>query len=99
MLVGDCNQNPELRGIDLPGTTDPSAVTLPNNTQESNASVGEWETDREETPTYLESYGCDVFDDMELSFSRAGPVLRRTMLDYRLWSPRVTWSDFGCMIL
>ena len=33
--VGDCDQSPDLCGIDLPEATDPSDVTLPNNMEES----------------------------------------------------------------
>ena len=36
--VGDCDQSPELCGIDLPEATDPSAVTLPEN-MEGNCAI------------------------------------------------------------
>ena len=39
--VGDCDQSPALRGIDLPEATDPSAVTLPENMEESLAILEE----------------------------------------------------------
>ena len=81
--VGGCDQSPELCGIDLPGAIDPSAVTLPKNMEESRAILEEWENDREATLTYLESHGDDVFDSVVLSASRAGPVLKKTVLDYR----------------
>ena len=81
--VGDCDQSPELRGIDLPEATDPSAVTLPEHMEESRAILGEWENDIEATLTYLESHGDDVFDSVVLSASRTGPVLKNTVLDYR----------------
>ena len=81
--VGDCDQSPELCGIDLPEATDHSAVTLPENMEESRAILEEWENDREATLTYLESHGDDVFDSVVLSASRTGPVLKKTVLDYR----------------
>ena len=81
--VGDCDQSPELCGIDLPEATDPSTVTLPENMVESRAILEEWENDREETLTYLESHGDDVFDSVVLSASRTGPVVKKTVLDYR----------------
>ena len=81
--VGDCDQSPELCSIDLPGAIDPSAVTLPENMEESQAILEEWENDREATLTYLESHGDDVFDSVVLSASRTGPVLKKTVLDYR----------------
>ena len=81
--VGDCYQSPELCGIDLPEATDPSAVTLPENMEESRAILEEWENDREATQTYLESHGDGVFDSVVLSASRTGPVLKKTVLDYR----------------
>ena len=62
--VGDCDQSPELCGIDLPEATDPSAVTLPDNMEESRAILEEWENDREATLTYLESHGDGVFDSV-----------------------------------
>ena len=80
--VGDCDQSPELCGIDLPAATDPSAVTLPENMGETRAIFEEWENDREATLTYLESHG-DVFDSVVLSASKTGPVLKNTVLDYR----------------
>ena len=39
--VGNCDQSPELCGIDLPETADPSAVTLPENMEESRAVLEE----------------------------------------------------------
>ena len=69
--------------MDLPKATDPSAVTLPENMEESRAILEEWENDREATLTYLESQGDDVFDSVVLSASRTGPVLKKTVLDYR----------------
>ena len=81
--VGDCDQSPELCGIDLQEATDPSAVTLPENMEESRAILEEWENDRETTLTYLESQGNDVFDSVVLSASRTGPVLKKTVLDNR----------------
>ena len=39
--VGECDQSPELCGIDLPEVTDPSAVTLPENMEESQAILEE----------------------------------------------------------
>ena len=81
--VGDCDQNPELCGIDLPEATDPSAVTLPENMEESRAIIEELENNREATLTFLESHGDDVFDSVVLSASRTGPVLKKTVLDYR----------------
>ena len=53
-------------GKDLPEATDPSAVTLPGypsavtlpeNMEESRAILEEWENDREATLTYLEPQG------------------------------------------
>ena len=58
--VGDCDQSPELCGIDLPEATDPSAVTLHENMEESRAILEEWENDREATLTYLKSHCNDV---------------------------------------
>ena len=81
--VGDCDQSPELCGLDVPEATDPSAVTLPENTEESRAIFEEWENNREATLTCLESHGDDVFDTVVLSDSRTGPVLKRTVLEYR----------------
>ena len=81
--VGDCDQSPELCDIDLPEATGPSAVTLPENMEESQAILEEWENDREATLTYLESHGDDVFDSVVLSASRTGPVLKKTVLDCR----------------
>ena len=78
--VGDCDQSPELCGIDLPEARDPSPVTLPKNM--SRPILEKWENDREATLTYLESHG-DVFDSVVLSASRTGPVLKKTVLDYR----------------
>ena len=49
--VGDCDQSPELCGIDLPEATDPSAVTLPENMEENRAVLEEWENYREATLT------------------------------------------------
>ena len=80
--VGDCDQSPELCGIDLPEATDPSAVTLPENMEESRAILEEWENDIEKTLTYLKSH-CDVFDSVVMSASRTGPVLEKTVLGYR----------------
>ena len=80
---GDSDQSPELCGIDLPEATDPSAVTLPENTEESRAILGERENDKEATLTYLESHGDDMFDSVVLSASRTGPVLKKTVMDYR----------------
>ena len=80
--VGDCDQSPELCGIDLPEATDPSAVTLPENTEGSRAILEEWENDREATLTFLESHSHDVFDSVVLSASKTGPVLTKTVLDY-----------------
>ena len=51
--------------------------------EESRAILEEWENDREATLTYVESHGDDVFDSVVLSASRTGPVLKRTVLDYR----------------
>ena len=58
--VGDCDQKPELCGIDLPEATDLSAVTLPKSMEESRTILGEWENDREATLTHLESHGDDA---------------------------------------
>ena len=49
--VGDCDQSPALCGTDLPEATDPSAVTLPENMEESRAILEEWENYREATLT------------------------------------------------
>ena len=49
--VGECDQSPELCGIDLPEATDLSDVTLPENMEESRAILEEWENDREATLT------------------------------------------------
>ena len=81
--VGDCDQSPELCGIDLSAASDPSAVTLPENMEENRAIFEEWENDREATLTYLESHGDDVFGNVVLSASRMGPVSKKTVLDYR----------------
>ena len=51
--------------------------------QESQAILEEWENDTEATLTYLESHGDDVFDSVVLSASRTGPVLQKTVLDYK----------------
>ena len=51
--------------------------------EENRAISEEWENDREATLTYLESHGDDVFDSVVLSASRTGPVLKKTVLDYR----------------
>ena len=51
--------------------------------EESRAIFEEWENDREATLTYLELHGDDVFDSVVLSASRTGPVLKKTVLDYR----------------
>ena len=51
--------------------------------EESRAILEEWENDRETTLTYLESQGDGVFDSVVLSASRTGPVLKKTVLDYR----------------
>ena len=51
--------------------------------EESRAILEEWENDREATLTYLESHGDDVFDSVVLSASGTGPVLKKTVLDYR----------------
>ena len=80
--VGDCDQSPELCGRNLPETRDPSAVILPENTEESRAILEEWKNDREATLTYLESHGDGVFDSVVLSASRTGPVVK-TVLEYR----------------
>ena len=71
--VGDSDQSPELYGIDLPEATDPSAVTLPENTEEIQATLEEWKNDRD---------GDDVSNSVVLSTSRTGPVLKKTVLDY-----------------
>ena len=63
--------------------TDPSAVTQPENTEEIQAILVEWENDREATLTHLESHGRDVFDSLVLSASRTGPMLKKTVLEYR----------------
>ena len=81
--VGDCDQSPELFVIDLPEATDPSAVTIPENMEESGDIIEEWENDREATMTYLESHSDGVFDSVVLSASRTGPVLKKTVLDHR----------------
>ena len=81
--VGDCDQSPELCDIDLPEATGPSAVTLPENMEESRAILEEWENGREATLTYLESHSDHVFDSVVLSASRTGPVLKKTVLDCR----------------
>ena len=70
--VGDCDQSPELCGTDLPEATDPSAVTLPENTEENRAIFEEWENDREATLIYLESHCDDVM--MCLTVSCCLPV-------------------------
>ena len=51
--------------------------------EENRAIFEEWENDREATLTFLESHGDDVFDSVVLSASRTGPVLKKTVLDYR----------------
>ena len=51
--------------------------------EESRAILEEWENDRQATPTYLESHGDDVFDSAVLSANSTGPVLKKTVLDYR----------------
>ena len=51
--------------------------------EESRTILEEWENDREATLTYLELQGDDVFDNVVLSASRTGPVLKKTVLDYR----------------
>ena len=83
--VGDCDQSPELCGIDLPEAKDPFAVTLPENMEESRAILEEWQNYREATLTYLESHSDDAFDSVVLSVGvrRTGPVLRKTVLDIR----------------
>ena len=43
----------------------------------------EWETNREASLTHLESHGDDVYDSVVLSANRTGPVLKKTVLDYR----------------
>ena len=50
--------------------------------EESRAILEEWENDREATLTYLESHGDDVFAGVVLS-ARTGPVLKKTVPDYR----------------
>ena len=47
--VGDSDQSPELCGIDLHEATDPFAVALPKNMEESRSVLEEWENDREAT--------------------------------------------------
>ena len=94
--VGDCGQSPELCGIHLRAATDPSAVTLSESMEENRAVFEERENDREATLTYLESHGDDVFDSVVLSASRTGPVLKKTVLDYR--SQRFTWPDRGLCV-
>ena len=42
-------------------------------------------SDREATLTYLGSHGDDVFDSVVLSASRTGPVLKKTVLEYRTY--------------
>ena len=78
-LVTD--QSPELCDIDLPEAADPSAVTLPENMEESRAILEERENDREATLAYQESQADDMFDSVVLSASRTGPVLKKTVLD------------------
>ena len=51
--------------------------------QESRASLEELENDRKATLTYLKLHGDGVFDSVVLSAGRTGPVLTRTVLDYR----------------
>ena len=51
--------------------------------EESRAILEEWENDRETTLTYVESHCDDVFDSIVLSANRTGPVLKKTVLDYR----------------
>ena len=67
-IFGDCDQSAELCEIDLP---------------ESRAILDEWENDREATLYNLELRGDDVFGSVVLSASRTGPVLKKTVLDYR----------------
>ena len=49
--------------------------------EESRAILDEWENDRE--VTLIWSHSDDVFDSVVLSASRIGPVLKKTVLDYR----------------
>ena len=80
----DCDQNLELCGTDLSEASDPSVVTLPDNTEESQAILEEWERGRVATLViFLESLGSDVFNRVLLSASRTGPVLKKTVLDHR----------------
>ena len=50
--------------------------------EESWAILEEWRM-TETTQAYLESHGEDMFDSAVLSASRTGPVLKKTVLDYR----------------
>ena len=81
--VGDCDQSPELCGLDVQEATDPPAVTVSENVTESRAILEEWENDREATLICLESHGDGVFDSVVLSASRTGPEVRKTVLEYR----------------
>ena len=51
--AGDCDQSPELCGLDVQEATDPPAVTVSENVVESQAILEEWENDREATLTCL----------------------------------------------
>ena len=51
--------------------------------EESPAILDEWENNREATQTYLESQGRYVPDSVVLSASWSGPVLKKTVLDFR----------------
>ena len=66
------------------------------NAEESRAILGEWENDRATTLTHLESQGDDVFDSVVLYASRTGPVLKKTVLDYRYGQHALFWllEDF-----
>ena len=81
--VYDCDENPEVCGINLPGASYHSVVTQPESVEKSLAILEERENDREATLTHLESHGDDVFDSVVLSAIGTGPVLRTTVLVYR----------------
>ena len=51
--------------------------------EESQTIREEWENNREVTLTRLESHGDGVFDSFVLSASRTGPLLKKTVMDYR----------------
>ena len=80
-------------GIDLPGATDPSAVTLPENMEESRAILEEWENDLEATLTYLESHGDYVFDSVVLSASMDWACVQEDSAGLQVWSLRFAWPD------